>query len=540
MNRIHRYVIVVLCVAGLVSAATAGMAAKTFQPDTSLFPNPERGFHSRYEIIDDSSVNDYASAAKSIAGFNPDLLDRTFRRARQHGNTLVHSYIHLDKYKNGDLPPALLASLASGLEAVRAAGLKAVLRAAYAWDGWGDVPETRMLRHMEQLDAVIAAHAGVVNHIEAGYLGAWGEWHTGLYTQSSSREEADVRYRLIKKPAATLPDAIPIVIRYPIFLKEAIELKDAPADCGLPGGCALTRAEKDRLGFHDDCFLADPADMGTYDNNSWMGWFDVPVKKQWINDLSTSAGGNKMVGGETCGATGDNDAAGKNVMRDMAGMHWTEINEDYYQGNIDIWKKADLPAADADPAESAFQRIKRKLGYRLRLLEARFPETAAGGGPFPFSLRLRNDGFAAPIKPRPVFLVFQGNGKRFDVAVPGADPRLWKSGEDSLDVPGLALPAGMPAGTYKLALWLPDADSSLRARPEYSIRCANAGTWDKEAGYNVLSESVTLTAGPVSLRPAAPGGRGPNASPGFTVPDRAGILYDLNGHRVPRTRHRRE
>lgn len=50
---------------------TVGYQADFF----TAFSNPERGFHNRYEIIDDVSVNDYASSATSIAGFNPDMLD---------------------------------------------------------------------------------------------------------------------------------------------------------------------------------------------------------------------------------------------------------------------------------------------------------------------------------------------------------------------------------------------------------------------------------------------------------------------------------
>ena len=72
---------------------------------------------------------------------------------------------------------------------------------------------------------------------------------------------------------------------------------------------AREEAQLDRLGFHDDCFLSDGADMGTYDQNSWLGWFDVSVKRSWVTGMRTASGADKFVGGETCDSAGDDDAA---------------------------------------------------------------------------------------------------------------------------------------------------------------------------------------------------------------------------------------
>ncbi|WP_123042053.1 DUF4832 domain-containing protein [Cohnella candidum] len=483
---------------GLLPYGPASAATFTYAGDyATAFPNPERGFHNRYEIINDPSVNDYASSATSIAGFNPDMLDRTFARAKADGDTLIHSYIHLDKYKNTDqLPQALLDNLASGLAAIRAAGLKIVLRPAYAWSESPSVPESRILGHIQQLDAVISANADVVNHLEAGYIGPWGEWHTSQYTDPFSRTDADTRYRIIKKILSTTPASIPVVIRYPIFIKEVTELP-TPS-----GSTPLTQQEKDRIGFHNDCFLSDSADMGTYDNNSWMGWFYVEEKKQWMYDMATAAGGNKMVGGETCDSAGSNDAAGVTVQSEMSKLHFSEINEDYAAVNLNIWKNASLAASGNDPAETAFTRIKRKLGYRLRLVDADFPTTAGPGTSFTFSAHLSNDGYAGFIKPRPVFLVFDNGTQRYDVPLPGLDPRLWTSGAVNVPSQTVTLPASMASGTYKLALWLPDNDPGLRSRSEYSVRLANTGTWDAAKGYNVLTNAVTVGTPTIPAAPA--------------------------------------
>ncbi len=181
-------------------------------------------------------------------------------------------------------------------------------------------------------------------------------------------------------------------MRYPIFIKEML---DSPS---------LTQAQKDRIGFHNDCFLADYNDMGTYDNNSWMGWFDIEVKKQWMYDRMTSTGFNTITGGETCNSDGYNDAAGVNVQSEMSKLNFTEINEDYAAVNTSKWKATNLAASGNDPAETAFVRLKRKMGYRLRLVNANFSDSVQPGGQLTFSASISNDGWAGPVKQRPVFL----------------------------------------------------------------------------------------------------------------------------------------
>ncbi len=493
----------------LVSGATG---TTTYTGDfVTAFPNPERGFHNRYEIINDPTINAYATN-NSIAGFTPDMLDRTFARAKANGNTIVHSYLHLDMFQNCDLPQALLDNLSSGLAAVREAGLKIILRPAYEWSGSPAVPESRIIRHMEQLYPVITANADVVMHLEAGWLGPWGEWHDALYCAFSNRSEADTRYRLVKKIMNLTPPYIPICIRYPIFLKELWYMTDnnmVPSDT-----TALTTAERDRLGFHNDAFLADSADCGTYDNPTWMDnnhYYTTDEKRQWMYDMQTSRGFNTMMGGESMDSSGNNDAAGNNVQSQMALLHTTELNEDYAKVNTDIWKAANLAASGNDPAETAFMRIKRKMGYRLRLIDATFPTSGTAGQNFTISAHLNNDGYAGPVKPRPLYLVFDNGTVRRNIPLANIDVRGWVSGAITLPQQVITLPVDMPAGTYRLALWLPDQNSTLQPRPEYSIRFANQNIWDGVKGYNVLVNAVSIAGGTKTI-PAAPANV--NATPG--------------------------
>ncbi len=486
ISRIFQVCLLLIIVTSTLMA-TPKLRTMTYPGDTlTVFMNPERGWHNRYEIINDTTVSDYVHFDSE--GCGDDISDRTFACARASGNTLIHSYLHLDKFRDTDLlPQALLDNLSSGLDAIREQGLKLILRPAYSWNTYPSVPQARILGHIEQINAILSANADVVMHLETGYLGKWGEWHSGLYTDLTSRSEADVRYRIVKKILDTIPETIPVAIRYPIALKEILELP-------TPSGCAaFTQTDRDRLGHHNDCFLYNESDRGTYNRNTWMIDFSLAEEKQYAFDIITSYGGNKIMGGETCQGNGRNDKAASNALAEMAALNFTEINVDFWDDAIDLWKNVRLEADGIDPAETAFQRLSRKMGYRLRFIDATFPMTATAGSNFTLSANLYNDGFASVIKQRPVYLVFQSGSNRFNISLNKVDVRKWVSGPVQLSEQTVSLPEGIPSGTYTLALWLSDYYPNLKSRPDYSIRFANHGIWDATNGYNVLSDSIIIT-----------------------------------------------
>lgn len=154
-----------------------------------------------------------------------------------------------------------------------------------------------------------------------------------------------------------------------------------------------------------------------------------------------------------------------------------------------------LPASENDPAETEFERISRKLGYRLRLVDATFSNSAKPGGILTIQANLNNDGYAGLIKKRPLFLVLDNGTHRYNIALNDVDVRTWISGPAELPRQEVTLPADMVPGVYTLALWLPDAAPGLRSRPEYAVRFANHDVWNAAKGYNVLSDAVVIGPG---------------------------------------------
>ena len=446
-------------------------AKHTYSIDNeSIFPTPERGWHNRRDV-DGRDGDD----------------DRDFSDVKAAGHTLVHSYLRLDDFRDTDIiPQAYLDDLQESLDAIREHGLKIILRPTHVWSESPSVPEDRILKHIEQLNEVISANADVVCHLETGYLGKWGEWHTGWYTDLNSRKDGDTRYRIVQKILETTPDHLPLAMRYPMHIREILDELPVPEFSE-----ALTQVQRDRIGHHNDCFLFNENDRGTYARlDVWFGNQTLEEQKQYTYELITSYGGNRMVGGETCSPAIDRIDA---TQEEMAAVNWTEININFWGEAIDMWKNRMLPANEFDPAESEFDRISRKLGYRLCLADATFPTGVKAGDSFTISANLRNDGYAGVIKKRPLLLVFDNGRKRYDIPLGDVDVRTWVSGEIDLAPQKVLLPSDMAPGNYTLALWLPDASPELQSRPEYSIRFANHDVWDAEKGYNVVSESVKVS-----------------------------------------------
>ncbi len=470
------FALIILVLSGFTPIKKAGEQVSGFTTTiryiadlTSVFPNPERGWHNRRDV-DGRGGND----------------DRDFSDVKAVGHTLVHSYLRLDDFKNTDtIPQSYLDDMQEALDAIRAAGLKIILRPTHVWSEVPNIPESRILKHIEQLDAVISKNADVINHLEVGYLGKWGEWHSGRYTDLSSRIDGDTRYRIIERILNTTPNSLPIAMRYPMHIREILQELPVPE-----GSKPLTQVQRDRIGHHGDCFLYNENDRGTYARlNIWFGNQTLEQQKQYTFDMITSYRGNKLVGGETCSEKIERI---DDTQNDMAKTNWTEININFWEDAIEMWKKRMLPASDNDLAESEFDRISRKLGYRLRLIDATFPKSAKAGKSFTIAANLNNEGFASIIKSRPIFLVFDNGTDRYNVKLKNIDVRTWVSGPNTLKQQTLKLPTNMVPGIYKLALWLPDASERIQMRPEYAIRFANQNVWDAAKGYNLLIESFII------------------------------------------------
>ena len=484
----------------------------TYVPSTEDFPNPERGF--------------YKGFAPMFLGTTHDPLDAAFLATlRLQAISTIRAYFVIDEFRSTPLTPEALAMIAADLSAVRMAGLKIIPRFAYDFpcaganepcqvDNSVDAPLSRVAEHIAQLTPLLQANADIIAFMEMGFVGPWGEWHhsSNLLVNPDRTVNASSA-TIVERVLAALPARRMAVLRYP-YHKQAL-LGAAP----LSDLEAFTMTARARVGAHNDCFLANQSDGGTYSEPN--GPDDPERFKQYLN------ADNRYLpqGGETCSSA----AAAQpfiqcaNALSDLARMHWSTVNIDYQPEVIALWR-----------AQGCIGEISRRLGYRFRLVDADVPNRVAIGGSLTARFRIANDGWSAPYNPRAVELVLRNvaNGHEHRMPV-DADPRRWTSGTSTAVSVSAAVPAAVEAGTYRLLLALPDPEPALRARPEYSIRLANAGLWEPATGFNDLQVEIVAVDNPAPQDFAIVSVVGNNVSMKWTPPGSTPDAYSLEGGLTP-------
>jgi len=410
------------------------------EPDFSDFPNPERGFYSYINL----------------------LTGRDFSGLAAQGLTLGHAYVRLDNYRYQPLPEYLLTNLRQGFAAARNAGIKVILRFSYNFGFYRDAPLNNVLQHIEQLAPLLRENQDVIAVLQAGFIGAWGEWHGGTYglTTPANREA------IVNALLQALPPSRMIQIRYPRYVRD---LHPTP----LRSDQAFTNSNQARTGHHNDCLLTNASDAGTYLSEQERGYAEQ------ISQFT-------VIGGETCDLGGLSERNHcSNFLAELDRFNWDYLNHEFWR-----------PLIDQLRAQGCYQEIRQRLGYRLRLIEAAISRQTSQGGSLSLELRMTNDGFGKVYNPRPMEVVLRHTGTRSEHVIRLTDDArtlLPLSGETRHLAFNVALPNSVAVGSYEVFLRLPDPAPLLNPRAQYSIRLANAGTWEASSGYNALRLTVAVT-----------------------------------------------
>ena len=477
---------------GAVLLATAGWASAasdvlvTYSPDNTVFSNPERGFL-------------YASEAHSWNAQESDyvLLDQnTLQGYRQNENiTLIKRTFYLDGFVNSPIPQWYLDKMQLDFNSLRAAGLKAIIRFAYTNKSfvppYGDADKARVLEHLAQLQPIFQNNVDVIEVVEAGFIGNWGEWfYTDFFVADPNNPanvtdaDYDNRREVLEGLLNVLPPSRMVQLRTPYYKYKVYgSLDGSPA---LPVPLNASNAHDGgyiaRTGHHNDCFLGNETDAGTYGV-----WVSVADDKNYLAAETNFV----PMGGEVCEpGVGQPRFDCGSATKEMAQFHWSYLNVETGNASRAIYDGWNTGGCLTD--------IKRKLGYRLALVQGTYPEKVASGGAFAIAIQLQNVGWSSPINPRLVNLVLRNRdtGAIYTVPLTGEDPRFWLAG--AMQTIAHTLTANVPPGKYDLLLHLADAEPALSARPEYAIRLANSRVWEATTGYNNLRYTLTVTQAPIT------------------------------------------
>ena len=417
-----------------------------YDVDNSIFPNPERGLYTH---------RGYESDARPITA-------NELKRLREDNITLVFMSYHLKDFINKPISDQVLKLIQDNFDALRANGLKTVLRFAYSKSSSAsvyDADQAVALNHIAQLKPLFERNMDVIAVMEAGFIGAWGEWYYSTYYGNRGNADYAKRRIILNALLEAMPEERMISLRTPLLKTKMLDITyNEP----LTDKDAYNKTYKARLSHHNDCFLANASDMGTYDSESARVYTAADSRYT-------------CVGGETCTEPTTYSECTAAIDA-MTTNHWSYINIDYHKGILNEWQQ-----------KGCFEEIQKRLGYRFVLTQAMYPETISPEDSYELALTIKNEGFAAPYNPRKAEIRFRSasSGEIAYIHTMAADPRFWFSGSHEIKEK-INLPASIKSGEYEVVLFLPDPTESLRQRPEYAIRLANKDIWEEKTGYNKL------------------------------------------------------
>lgn len=435
--------------------------------NSTIFPNPERGFITMLE--------------RHVSESSPYAVKNRENYLTAHANndkgSLILVLYYLDNYKStATIPSKVLNAFDEDMAVLRNKGMKAIVRFAYTnstyenngTESAADASLAVVQSHINQYKTHWAANADVIFVFQAGIVGAWGEWYYSDNFGNQTSHMNSSRKALVDTLLKAVPQDRCIQLRTPLFKTEYIG-----STSPLTASEAYKGTAKARLGHHNDAFLYGASNMGTYSDTSKQ----KPYLAQ--ETLYVPIGGESDITDEEQAKT---DASHDRTIAEMSRLHWTFIQSGYSETVTNMWRE-----------NGTFDELNIKLGYRFQLVSANLPNEAAPGGKASVTLKIKNMGFAPLYNERPAYIVLKNSSKSYRLKL-AADPRTWlPNGVVSTVSEQLTLPSDIATGNYQLYLYLPDKYESIASNPKYAVRFANSDVWEESTGMNNLKATMKVS-----------------------------------------------
>ena len=487
---ITRFLVTLVIISSVVlldSTFAQSFVTNTYTISNEDFANPERGFylHTETRASAPNSLPTNLSSFRVVGRSDPN---NTYTAKL----SLVLRVIYLDTFVNAPISTNFLNAIQVDFDFLRTQGFKAIVRFAYNQDTtrpFNEPTKARILEHIEQLTPLLRRNRDIIAVLQQGFIGAWGEgYYTDIFStagQAFTAQNWTNRAEVLSALLAALPPERMVQVRVPQQKQMHLYGVAAPTSSAAIGtSLAHNGSAGARIAFHNDCFLADNTDLGTFSD------YDGATDSQDVMNLRNYAALETryvVMGGETCieNAPDDNCAsADGRADSDLARFHYSFLHQGYNANVNDDWV-----------TQGCIENIKRRLGYRLQLVSGVFRTEASPGQIFPLTLEIQNIGYAAPFNSRGIELVVRHtvSGQRFFAELSrDTDARFWLPGSNHVLAATLALATNMPPGIYETLLHMPDPAPSLYGVVPYSIRLANSNVWEQLTGYHNLGQTLTV------------------------------------------------
>ncbi len=435
--------------------------------------------------------------------------------------SLVQSYFYLTYMVEKELTKENFAVMQAYFDQLEKMGMKAVLRFAYEKDfmGRAAIGPTleQALTHLDQLKPFLEKNKNLILVVQAGVIGAWGEWHGSVHGLHKSD---DSKRAILRKVLEVVPVDKMVQVRVPAYknlLKEEPELYK-------------------RISFHDDFIVIKPEPWDADMHEGTSNFDQIVNESPYLIVDGELPWGFWSVGKDPDAPTAGWLIDGHDAARRLFLQHYTSLSvihnykeqhanqtfeeKDAPEYSMIVWKKTPLseeflhknhmPVSsnymlnrDGSKAErNVFEYIRDHVGYRIELKKLHTPSKLQSGKLSTIKLELINKGFATVFGGHSVyFVLIDKDGKVTEFPANG-NPKDWQPyqpGDSTYTslvhevMVKMNLPAEIAAGIYKLGLWIPDGSEQLKYNNRYAIRCANGDVnWticdNNKYGINVLTD----------------------------------------------------
>ena len=450
-----KIVIVLLIMAALLMAACGikySLDKKTFitldldyNESAQSLKNPERGWYSIVACL----VNEHAAEA--------DIICDTLEAQYKEGDTLVLVLFNLANYRNSDISENGLQYIDRVIGNVENAGLKAIIRFVYDWDGKGEEMEPNridtVIMHMEQVGPILNENKRAIYLLQGIFVGSYGEMNGSKFLK-----EADFKTLLNTYLHAT-DDSLLLSVRTPAYWR-AYAQSNEPLDSYINPYA--------RIGLYNDGLCSSDTDLGTYSDGSST---DQGYTIRWIRQEELEFQSNLCQyvtnGGETAVLSTYNDL--DKILNEFPVLHISYLNRMYNSEVLDKWKSTIYYAKDSKDAfqgVDGYKYIGDHLGYRFVLKKVTIPKKVYSIGKAIIHIEIENTGFSSLYHQKKVDLILQSaDTKECLTYSVDADVRNLTAG--AISGVDITVPTkGINEGTYEMYLKIYEEGGS-------SIRMAN-------------------------------------------------------------------
>lgn len=415
--------------------------------------------------------------------------------------------------KDYDLDESFFKGIRGTLENCRKNGCTVGLRFRYDANGTSNPePETfeKVLEHIQQIadNGFLNDYEDILMYVESGFVGAWGEQHSGKYTST------EYKAKLLDKLLEAVPESISVTVRTPNTICKWADIEtNTIADYVTEIG-----SDASRIGLYNDGYMGSDTDLGTYIN---------PSRKDSVEFMKNQMT-HAYYGGEF---SGNIDFAKKydtylpeNAIKEMYNTHLSYINSNIWKLYQEYTYTSDLDTQNCDNSayygETVYQFMRDHIGYRFVLRDSDLTAETKQGGNVTVNFKVENTGFANPIKSQNAEVILEKDGK-YMICDTDVDDTKWLSTETVSEELNLKLPANIEAGNWNIYLKLTAGKTDVESTKR-TVRFANNNVYNSSLGANYL--------GTVTVKEDSKAENNSFYEEGNEISN--GIIYDYNGRIV--------